>query len=64
MEKIVNPTLLVFGKQDRETPKYMAIKLHKKIKGSTLFFIENTGHFAFIDNPYLFNEKTKEFLLS
>ncbi len=61
---IKNPTLIVFGKNDRETPLYMAKKLNEKIKNSKLIIIENAGHFCFIDKPLKFNTEVREFLLS
>ena len=62
-KKIKNPTLLVFGKEDKETPLYMAKRLNKNITNSTLIVIEKAGHFAFIDKPSKFNMEVKEFLL-
>ena len=56
------PTLILYGKQDRETPPYMAEKFHKYISGSKLEYIEGAGHFAFLDKPYLFNSKILDFL--
>lgn len=63
VDKITNPTLIIFGENDRQTPPYMAKKLNEKIKNSKLIFIKNAGHFAFIDNPVKFNWEVKEFLL-
>ncbi len=61
---IKNPTLIVFGENDRETPVYMAKRLHAGIKDSKLLIIEGAGHFSFIDKPFKFNTEVKEFLLS
>lgn len=61
---IKNKTLIVFGKNDRETPLYMAKKLNKGIVDSKLIIIENAGHFCFVDKPYKFNTEVREFLLS
>ncbi len=52
-ENIKNPTLLVWGKSDKETPLYMAKKLKRLIKESELIEIDG-GHFAFVENPVLF----------
>lgn len=54
-------TLIVWGKKDKETPLYMAKRLNKKIKGSTLKIIEEGGHFSFIDCPFEFYRIVKEF---
>ncbi len=59
-----NKTLIIFGKKDKETPVYMAKRLHKGIKNSKLSIYENAGHFAFIDEILKFNLEVREFLLS
>lgn len=63
LDKITCPTLLVFGENDKETPIYMAKKLHKKIKNSQLKIILKAGHFCFLDRPKEFIDLAKEFLL-
>lgn len=60
--KITNPVLLVWGKHDRETPLYMARKLRKIIKSSTMQVL-NGGHFSFIDEPSEFLRVCYDFLL-
>ena len=64
LKYIKNPTLLVFGDKDRETPLYMAKRLKAGIGGSRLTVISGAGHFCFIDKPNKFNMEVKEFLLS
>ncbi len=64
IKNIKNPTLIVYGEKDKETPPYMAKKLKEGINGSKLIFIEEAGHFCFIDKPYKFNMEVREFLLS
>ena len=54
-------TLIVWGKKDKETPLYMAKRLNKKIKGSTLKIIEEGAHFSFIECPFEFYRIVKEF---
>lgn len=61
-KKITCKTLIVFGKQDKETPIYMAKKLHKYIKNSQLLLLENAGHFSYLDKFSEFVSKTKQFL--
>ena len=61
---IKNPTLLVFGQNDFDTPLYMAKRLNSGIVNSRLVIIEDAGHFCFIDKPHKFNGEVKEFLLS
>lgn len=43
------PTLILWGKNDKETPMYMAEKFEKKIKDSGLVALENAGHFSYAD---------------
>ena len=49
-------TLIVWGKNDRETKPYMARKLRRLIDGSKLVFLKNAGHFSFL-------EKREEFVI-
>ena len=64
LDEIAVPTLIINGKNDRETPPYMANRLHKNIKGSKMVMLEDAGHFCFIDRRHKFNTEVKEFLLS
>ena len=43
------PTLILWGDRDMQTPLYMAKRLHKNIKNSTLFVFEG-GHYSYIDS--------------
>lgn len=61
---INNPTLVIFGAKDGETPPYMARKMSKDLKDGRLVYIKDAGHFCFIDKPNKFNTEVKEFLLS
>lgn len=62
LNKIKCNTLIIFGKDDRETPIYMAKKLSEKITNSTLFLLENAGHFCFVEKAVEFNLIANEFL--
>lgn len=44
-------TLIVFGKDDRVTPVYMAYEIHKRIKTSKLVLVYGAGHFCFQEKP-------------
>lgn len=55
-------TLIVFGKDDRVTPVYMAKKLRRKIKNSNLLLLDNAGHFSFVDKRVEFITSLKSFL--
>ena len=54
-------TLLVWGKEDKTTPLYMAKKLNRLIKNSGLVTINGAGHFCFLDNFYTFDLVVKSF---
>ena len=56
------PALLIFGDKDKETPLYMAKKMHRLIENSQLVVIKNAGHFCFVDKPNLFNGYALKFL--
>ena len=58
---ITTPVLLIWGKQDLETPLYMAKKLNKYIKKSRLEIIENCGHFCFLESSLSFYGIVKQF---
>ncbi len=56
-------TFIVFGRDDRQTPIYMAKRLNKLIKGSKLSILEKAGHFCFQDRNIQFCKLVKDFLL-
>lgn len=47
-------TIIVWGKQDKETKLYMAKKYHRLIKNSKLYILQNAGHFSFLDEKQEF----------
>lgn len=55
-------TLIVFGENDATTPPYMAKKIKKKIRNSKLVFLENAGHFCFVDRRLEFLNVVKNFI--
>lgn len=55
------PTLIVWGKSDKDTPPYMARRLHRGIKGSSLEFMDG-GHYSYIDSNYRFIELLTNFV--
>lgn len=59
---IRNKTLLIFGEKDGETPLYMAAKMHRLMKNSTLVKFKNAGHFCFVDRADDFNGEVFSFL--
>ncbi len=49
MPQIKAPSLLIWGRDDKDTPLYMAQKMNKLISDSGLVILENAGHFSFLD---------------
>lgn len=60
-EKMVSKTLIVWGKEDKETPLYMAKRLNKLIRNSQLKIVDNAGHFPFLECKFVFNEILENF---
>lgn len=61
LEGISCPVLIVWGKHDKETPRYMARRFKRKIKGSKLVYLDG-GHFAYAESPIKFNLVLAEFI--
>ncbi len=49
LKEIKAQTLLVWGKNDEDTPVYMGEVMEREIKGSGLVVLENAGHFSYLD---------------
>lgn len=49
-KKITVPTLLIWGKKDKDTPLYMARKINKLVANSALIVFENAGHYSYVEN--------------
>ena len=62
LPQIHQPTLLVWGKDDAETPVADGYTMKGLIPDSRLEVLENAGHFAFLNNPDEFIRLMKEFL--
>lgn len=60
-KKISTKMLLIWGKNDKETPLYMAKRIHRKVKNSELHVIENAGHFPFLDCSFEFYKIINDF---
>lgn len=48
-KRIHNNTLIIWGKNDKDTPVKNAKKLKKYIKKSTIILFNNAGHFSYLD---------------
>ncbi len=53
-KKIRCETLLIWGSEDKETPLYMARRLNRLIKNSSLVILEGAGHFCYLEQPSQF----------
>jgi len=56
------PTLLIWGKNDKVTPPFVAEDFHKLITNSELAFIDQCGHAPMMEVPKAFNEILEKFL--
>lgn len=54
MKKITTPTILIYGKNDEETDRYVSEEIHKNISSSSLIYLENCGHFLYLEQPNIF----------
>lgn len=61
-QKIVLPTLLIYGEKDDITPINVGMVYRSHIKNSQLKVMNGCGHFAFTDDPLTFQRLTEEFL--
>ena len=61
--KIATKSLIVWGRRDKETPLYMAKKLHKAIKSSRLIIYEG-GHYSYLDESDRFVDDLYAFILN
>ncbi|MBP3337664.1 MAG: alpha/beta hydrolase [Clostridia bacterium] len=62
LEKIEAPTLLIWGKNDTATPLSDGELMEKTIKDAGLVKIDNAGHYAFLEQPYIFHKVIASFL--
>jgi pimeloyl-ACP methyl ester carboxylesterase len=56
------PTLLIWGKNDKVTPPFVAEDFHKLIPNSELAFIDQCGHAPMMEVPLAFNQILENFL--
>lgn len=56
------PTLLVYGEDDLQTPIQYGELFHELIGGSTLEVLPGAGHFVYLDRPEATMKAIKEFL--
>lgn len=59
---IEHEVLLIWGEQDTATPADQGRRMEKKLKNGTLILMKEAGHYAFIDQPSLFNSIVRAYL--
>ncbi|SHE42038.1 alpha/beta fold hydrolase [Clostridium fallax] len=62
IKNIQIPTLIIWGIKDSTIPLDFAYNFKNDIVNSKLIFIENCGHFPFIESPTLFVNEVNKFL--
>jgi pimeloyl-ACP methyl ester carboxylesterase len=63
LREIAVPTLILWGKRDRETPPYMAKRIRRRVKNSRLVMLEG-GHYVYIDAFLPCCVETEKFICS
>ena len=56
LPKIDKPTCIIWGKQDSVTPPEVAVDFQKLLPDSELFWIDECGHAAMMEQPDIFND--------
>ena len=62
MNKIICPTLLIYGEKDKVVKIYIGKEINKKIKNSGLVIIPKCGHFPYIEKFRYFLIVLKSFI--
>jgi 3-oxoadipate enol-lactonase len=62
LSKIVVPTAILVGSQDKITPLPLSEAMRSRIPGAELHIIPDAGHFSNAENPAVFNERLLSFL--
>lgn len=62
LKNIEASTLLIWGRDDDQTPLYMGKIMEEEIKDSGLVVFDNAGHFSYIDQLYSFKVVIDKFL--
>lgn len=61
MKSLTRPALVIQGRQD-PMPETVAIAIHETVRNSQLVFIDQCGHFPWIEQPEAFNSAVRTFL--
>ena len=61
--QIKAPTLLIWGKDDPVTPKFVGERFNELIDNSQLFIVDKCGHAPMMERPEVFNKILADFLM-
>lgn len=61
--KIKHKTLILWGKEEKLFPVSHAENAHRMMPNSQLHLIKDAGHITFLDQPDIFNDAVKQFLI-
>jgi pimeloyl-ACP methyl ester carboxylesterase len=61
MKRILQPTLIIFGENDKDTPTSFGKKMHSLIPNSKFIILPAAGHFSFLDKPGEFVKVLNDF---
>lgn len=56
LKDIIQPTCIIWGKQDNVTPPEVAEEFDEFIPNSALFWVDKCGHSAMMEKPEEFNQ--------
>lgn len=62
LSKIMAPTAILVGSQDKITPLPLSETMRSRIPGAELHLIPDAGHFSNAENPAVFNDRLLAFL--
>jgi pimeloyl-ACP methyl ester carboxylesterase len=64
LNRIIAPTLLIWGEQDTLVPAAVGEAVHRALPGSQLHVLQQAGHVPMWDQPEQFNQLVLDFLLA
>lgn len=56
------PTLLIWGEKDEDTPLSDGMRMKELIPDAGMIVLKDSGHYSFLDSPFIFNRVIKSFL--